>query len=429
MAFSWLRRRFGSKAARAARPLADGAAAAAAPLQLAPAALRLLIDDGLVLAVGPSGDPIPPDLLQELADVAPMAAISLPDGRSVSMARAAAVLTAQKTGRLAPSGADAWLLAMLGAGPQVEDVPPTPDAAGTELLVTLPTGEALRLFDAKPDALSEHGACLWSPALGGCLSIEVLAEQLQQALGAQPLTAPEVDLPDGLISLDQQSIVLTLPPLGPLRLLDAGATLAGGPPIGLQLAAGRPINLQDLVAKCQAVAMADQVAAHASAQAVDLAASAPAPTATLLPLRAGASTASPGPAAPSWGNAASASASGEQPPTATTTPTAQAVAAAPLPAQRARLLDLLEPDLVADAMLVIVAGLPPGAQLTAATDNGDDTWAIARAILAEVELVWPAGPIGEISFEVAAIGLAGASGELERKSHLITVPAPGSPIA
>jgi hypothetical protein len=83
--------------------------------------MRLAFEDGLLMVLGPEGDPVPPHAFAAAAAAHPDAPLALPDGTAVPASQVAAVLGAQALGRLgAPDQGNAWLLAMLreGGGPE-----------------------------------------------------------------------------------------------------------------------------------------------------------------------------------------------------------------------------------------------------------------------------------------------------------------------
>jgi hypothetical protein len=81
---------------------------------------RLSIEDGLLMVLGPEGDPVPPHAFGAAAALRPDTALALPDGTTATAAKVAAALGAQLLGRLG-AGEDGagWILAMLrdGGGP------------------------------------------------------------------------------------------------------------------------------------------------------------------------------------------------------------------------------------------------------------------------------------------------------------------------
>jgi hypothetical protein len=123
------------------RPEEEPAAPADAASQHAPAAttatleepelaveqMRLTIENGVLMVLGPEGDPVPPHAFGAAAAARPYTPLALPDGTTAPAFRVAAVLGAQLLGRLGAAAEGAgWILAMLrdGDGPA-----PAPDEA------------------------------------------------------------------------------------------------------------------------------------------------------------------------------------------------------------------------------------------------------------------------------------------------------------
>ena len=82
--------------------------------------MRAVIQDGILMVLGPDGDPVPPDAFGAAALQQPDALVRLADGPRIRAARIAAVLDAQRGGRLGSGqeGDAAWIKAMLGIGPR-----------------------------------------------------------------------------------------------------------------------------------------------------------------------------------------------------------------------------------------------------------------------------------------------------------------------
>ena len=157
--------------------------AGAPSIALASASVR--IEDGLLMAFGPEGDPIPPPMFMAAAAEQPDAEVKLGDGRTVPAVRAARVLEAQAKDRPDaahgnPPAATAWIEAMLGLGPQ-----PAPAAEaelsgeqraceltvfGRELMLTAPGGRAFlldrRRARAAGDDAGRSDARGWPVAVG-----------------------------------------------------------------------------------------------------------------------------------------------------------------------------------------------------------------------------------------------------------------------
>ena len=97
------------------RAAPSGKSAEAAGLALA--RMRLAVEGGLLMVLGPEGDPLPPQAFATSAAAYPDARLGLPDGTTIPASRVAAVLRARSLGRLgACERGDGWFLAMLGEG-------------------------------------------------------------------------------------------------------------------------------------------------------------------------------------------------------------------------------------------------------------------------------------------------------------------------
>jgi len=95
--------------------------------------VRLVIEDGLLMVLGPEGDPVPPETFRGAVSANADARVSLDGGGEVSAEKALAVLKAQTNGMLvAGEKTDGWILAMLGVGPQPEMAPAEDLQAETE---------------------------------------------------------------------------------------------------------------------------------------------------------------------------------------------------------------------------------------------------------------------------------------------------------
>jgi len=121
---------FGTFGSRRSRVIADRSGSAGtvaqdpSPLRrdvLSLENVRLVIEDGLLMALGPDGDPVPPEAFRAALFAKVDAAVALDGVGEVSAEKALAVLQAQTDGMLAEGeDTDGWILAMLGIGPQPE---------------------------------------------------------------------------------------------------------------------------------------------------------------------------------------------------------------------------------------------------------------------------------------------------------------------
>ena len=83
--------------------------------------VRVVIEDGLLMVLGPEGDPVPPEAFRGLVSAETEGGVTLDGYGEVPAARILAVLQAQTDGVLAAGErTDGWVLAMLGIGPQPE---------------------------------------------------------------------------------------------------------------------------------------------------------------------------------------------------------------------------------------------------------------------------------------------------------------------
>ena len=81
---------------------------------LALAQMRLAVEDGVLMVLGPEGDPVPPQAVVAALAPEPGGRLSLPDGASVPASRVVAALEAQRLGRLGrQETGEAWIMAML----------------------------------------------------------------------------------------------------------------------------------------------------------------------------------------------------------------------------------------------------------------------------------------------------------------------------
>ena len=72
--------------------------------------------------------------------------------------------------------------------------------------------------------------------------------------------------------------------------------------------------------------------------------------------------------------------------------------------------------------LVVIAGVPQGALLSAGIDNGDGSWMLSPQDLAGLTLRPPAGCSEDVALEVTALAVENPEGELAAASETIRVP-------
>ncbi len=240
-------------------------------LSLVRAALR--IEDGLLMAFGPEGDPIPPAEFARAAAAQPDVQIALPDGRAVSAPRVAAVLEAQASGPLTAgptaggSEGVAWLEAMLGLGPQpeltsevelfMERGPCELTAFGRELMITIPSGRSFLIADAAAAHHDEADLLLLLPNDEAVSVADLVGRLRSQVTGAKGKAAPEnsaehpfteAALPGCTVQILDGEMRFELPFVGSVRLASSGADAGVGPRVSIFLASGDVATMTDLVA-------------------------------------------------------------------------------------------------------------------------------------------------------------------------------------
>ena len=314
-------------------------------------AVSAVIEDGLLMIFGPDGDPVPPEAFRAAADDQPEALVRLGGDERVSAARIAAVLEAQRAGRLVPGEGEGsgWIAAMLGLGPQPASAIPDELEAEERLSQSVDLPGRMRLG---PDGVLDLG----------CL-----------AAAAERMAATSVEIA-GLPSA---------------AMLSAGHDQGGGTwhlvpneLAGLVLFA-IPEALADFTLS---ITMASQDAQRTGAIAIARTdrPEAPAPNAN-LPARADSSLPPPPP---------------EQ---------AGDRDEEPVPA------------------VVIVAGLPEGAVLSAGADNGNGSWSIPVEEVPGLALTLPPGQASALKLTVSVVSIAGRDGALAVRAQQIAV-LPGGPL-
>lgn len=145
------------------------------------ATICLRVEDGLLMAFGPDGDPMPPSLVKSACADDPKGTLQLESGKTVDRRCVLNVLDAQQKGPLADKPNDGWIDAMLCLGGAFEPtspellqqepisvMPPLPDESGeqtsakrtdpdTEILTPLAFDKDERSSMAKADALLVNG--------------------------------------------------------------------------------------------------------------------------------------------------------------------------------------------------------------------------------------------------------------------------------
>ena len=245
----------------------DGGAAPATPAGVALSTVALRIEDGLLMAFGADGDPLPPAVFAAAAQEQPGALVRFGD-TTVAPLRAAAVLEAQTRGPLtgASDGAAAerWIRSMLGLGPQ----PATTSAAelederrvceltafARELMISLPAGGTFLITEAAGAGAATAGLLLPD---GTRISLARLIERIRTEVGPRPAPHPpaagtprgaEIALSECGIQRADGGIVLALPSIGAVRLVELAGAAPEGPRVGIFLAGGAPATVAELAA-------------------------------------------------------------------------------------------------------------------------------------------------------------------------------------
>ncbi|MEM9441021.1 MAG: hypothetical protein AAGA73_11290, partial [Pseudomonadota bacterium] len=85
--------------------------------------IQLSVQDGVLMAFGPEGDPVPPHLLKELCTSRDGCTLRLKEGQDVDSQRALAVFDAQQRGALASRESNRWVASFLGHEGSFEPTP------------------------------------------------------------------------------------------------------------------------------------------------------------------------------------------------------------------------------------------------------------------------------------------------------------------
>ena len=403
------------------------------------------LEDGLLMVFGPEGDPLPPGALRLALSDQPDAMLALVDGAEVAAARVMAALEAQASGRLGPdeAGAEGWMLAMLGLGPQPDEMAQAvlldePDggqltAFGNELMVAMPAGGALLIADAKTRRPASEALGLFL-ADGTAIGIGDLIERLR----SEPQTSEDLDecsldpandelaLPDCWVQAEDDALALDFPTFGRVRLASFEGATSDGPQVSVFLPDGRAATMADLLAAVEreeANVPAYDVPADSfptdelstddepdAEQSDDPPSEVPAPYRPMdEPVHAPATE----PADPASGERAG--------PAAVESARADGgLAGSPFPIEPAprQVISLsahlptvegVEPEQLA---LLVVRGVPRGGALSAGVDNGDGSWLLSPAELDHLTLTLPADALRPASLPVGAIAVTSRDGAL-----------------
>lgn len=128
MAFSWF---LGKRRRESGGDEYDGSSTDLA------ATICLRVEDGLLMALGPEDDPMPPSLVRSMCAGDPKGTLQLENGETVDRRCVLNVLDAQQKGPLADEVSDGWIEAMLCLGGAFE--PTTPEVLEQEPLGAMPS--------------------------------------------------------------------------------------------------------------------------------------------------------------------------------------------------------------------------------------------------------------------------------------------------
>ena len=373
-------------------------------VELSQASLK--IEDGVLMAFGPEGDPIPPAAFVATAARQPEAEIPWGDHGSVRASRVAAVFNAQGRGPLTSAqgdrvGGERWIMAMLGLGPQPAVASEAElrgerrggelTAFGRELMITMPSGRSFLIVEAAPAHRTEPPAGL-SLADGQAVSVGDLVARLRarhqqswDSADAGDRSGAELALPDCAVEGAGDALLLRLPSIGAVRLATLGNAAETAPRVSIFRANGEPAGIPELVAELGRASpeISKPAAVRRTVMETSPPQSRPAPDTGAID-RAG-------PAAP---------------------------APVPLPIRLPR-GTRLDAERIA---LVVIAGVPQGALLSAGIDNGDGSWMLSPQDLAGLTLRPPAGCSEDVALEVTALAVENPEGELAVASETIHVP-------
>ncbi len=357
----------------------------------------LAIQDGLLMVLGPDGDPVPPAAFCAAATAQPDAALALPDGPRVAARRVAVALEAQARGRLAESqgGTDAWIRAMLGVEAPPEAAAPDEliaEAAasgaeltlfGKELLISTPSGPSFILGPARAEgAAIELLAILWQD--GTRIGAQGLSARLRRGVagpnpdalpgggfGRRPELVSEMPLPGCILLLDDEVLTLSTPWGERFRFIPAGRDASDPPPVRICRPDGEPVTSRQLAEALGLIDRTDRPPPEETFSEAVPDDPTVGESSTVASDRASARDESVEPLAPDTDGTLSLGWLAE--------------AAA---------------DLDGPLVEAMLAGLPEGATLSAGIDNGDGSWSLAAQDLQDLILFAPPEPAG--AFELDA---------------------------
>ncbi|MGH6896530.1 MAG: hypothetical protein ACREJ5_08275 [Geminicoccaceae bacterium] len=368
--------------------------------------MRAVIQDGVLMVLGPDGDPVPPQAFGAAAMAQPDALVRLADGPPIRAERIAAVLDAQRGGRLGSGGGgdEAWIKAMLGIGPRPEmardeDLLAERHAVetiafGKELMISSPAGGTFLIAEARGATpasvrlLGESG----EPIALGAVVARLLGRAGRHGAGKTHAKVNEVTLPDCKTWIEGDALVIDLPEIGALHFSRHDPAAGQGPSVSVFMPDGETATIDELISALCRSLTSPQAHASPGGQA--------GPTMT----------------DPSSG-ADRCPTSGPKDPTSDAPP--------PVP------LAIRLPDGLGakegEVALLVVRRLPPGARLSAGVAGDDGSWLLSPRHLGELALVPPSGWTRDLTLEIVAIAVRNRDGELASASNTMEValrPAP-----
>ena len=360
--------------------------------------IRAAIQDGVLMVFGPDGDPVPPQAFAAAAAARSGAMVGWANGPAIAAERIAAVLEAQKGGRLGSDddGDDAWIRAMLGIGPQPEmaadddllaeghDVEII--ALGKEMMITSPAGGTFLIAEARstsPARVGLRGPDGEPVALGA-----VMARLLGPVHrgGATRAKVNEVALPGCRTWIEDDALIIDLPEVGALQFVRSDPA-DPGPAVSVFMPDGDTATIDELLEALSRPLTSPDDQAHPHEDAIP-------------PATARSGVGDPDPAPPPEG-----------PPSG---PPSQIPVSVRLPEAFAATAD--------DVALVVVRGLPHGASLSAGSASGDGSWLLSPRDLARLSLTPPRGWNLDLALEIAAIAIQDRDGKLASASKTMQIP-------
>ena len=369
--------------------------------------MRAVIEDGILMVLGPDGDPVPPQSFGAAAAKQPDALVRLTDGPGIRAERIAAVLDAQRGGRLGSGegGDETWIRAMLGIGPRPEmasgeDLDTERHsveiiAFGKEMMITSPAGGTFLIAEARtatPASIRLLGAGGEPLALGAVVA-RLLGRTDRAGAGTMRAKVNERTLPDCETWIEDGALVIDLAEIGAMHFVRS-RSLDEGPFISVFMPDGETATIDELL---EALSRS-QISPQAYVSRHDLAGPTPAEEAPDV-----------------------------DPGFASNALEVPGDASLPVPLA-VRLPDTLgaRPDEIA---LVVVRQLPPGASLSAGVASGDGDWLLSPTDLSGLSLTPPSGWTRDLRLEIVAIAVQDRDGELASASKPIEVPLHPAPPA